>query len=60
MADGITFAVEWSDTLAHDWSAIQVTETLLPGTDNGTPELWKATTSARTNKRFLHLNVSTP
>ena len=60
VADGITFTVEWSDTLGDDWSSSGVTQSELPGTDNGTTLLWKATVPAGSDKRFLHLRVTAP
>jgi autotransporter-associated beta strand protein len=59
--DGVTFEVEWSDTLAPDsWSDAGVTESTL--TDNGTLQSVKATipTSAAIPRRFVRLNVTSP
>jgi hypothetical protein len=42
-ADGFTFAVDWSDALGNDWSVQQVTQQVIPGTDHGNSELWRAT-----------------
>ncbi len=58
MADGITFSVEWSDTLTN-WSATGVTEQLL--NDNGTMQTVKAIIPAGpAAKRFIHLKVTNP
>ncbi len=58
---GMTFAVEWSDTLAtNSWSTAGVTQTIL--TDNGTVQTVMATipTSGSTQGRFARLNVTAP
>ncbi|QTN30773.1 hypothetical protein HZ994_11475 [Akkermansiaceae bacterium] len=58
IADGVTFQVEWSDTLApNSWDNTGVTEGL--PTDNGTTQTVKATMPAGTSgKRFAHLKVT--
>lgn len=60
MAGGVTFAVEWSDTLAAgSWSAVGVSQQVL--TDNGTVQTVKATVAAGAGgKRFVRLNVARP
>ncbi len=61
VADGINFIVEWSDTLGNDWSTAGVTHAAVPGTDNGTTELWKATMPAGSaESRFVRLKVQYP
>ncbi len=60
VADGVAFAVEWSDTLGNDWTPNLVTHAPLPGTDDGTRQLWKASVPAGTNRRFLHLRITAP
>ena len=60
VADGTQFLVEWSATLDNDWSISSVTQSGIPGTDNGTTVLWKATTPAGTDHRFLHLRLTAP
>jgi autotransporter-associated beta strand protein len=60
VAQGLTFTVMWSDTLGNDWSTLGVTQSELPGTDNGTTQLWKAVAPAGSGKRFLHLRVTAP
>jgi fibronectin-binding autotransporter adhesin len=58
MADGITFSIEWSDTLGG-WSAAGVSEQLL--SDDGTVQTVKANIPAGLGtRRFIHLKVSTP
>ena len=55
---GVTFAVEWTDTLAAgSWSTAGVTQQIL--TDNGTAQTIRATVPAGTN-RFLRLKVTSP
>ncbi len=60
LADGVTFAVEWSDTMAPgSWSPVGVTEQILA--DNGTVQTVKATLPAGGNgERFARLRVSKP
>ncbi len=60
LADGVTFTVEWSDTLtAGAWSSAGVTEQLL--TDNGTVQTVKASVAVGAGgRRFVHLRVSKP
>jgi hypothetical protein len=56
---GAAFAVEWSDTLANDWQAAGVSETIL--SDDGTVQQVKATLPAGTaGHRFVHLKVTAP
>lgn len=56
---GTIFAVQWSDTLANDWQAVGVTESIV--SDNGTVQQMKATVSAGGNgRRFLRLKVTPP
>jgi hypothetical protein len=58
LAAGITFTVEWSDTLAPgSWTSIFVTEQIL--TDNGTVQTVKATIPAGTPMCFARLKVTT-
>ena len=59
MAEGVTFAVEWSDTLTSGtWSNVGVTEQVL--TENGTVQTVKASVASGSGRRFLHLKVSKP
>ena len=59
VADGVTFAVEWSDTLGtNSWDNAGVTEQVL--TDNGTVQTVKASVAAGVARRFLHLKISKP
>lgn len=59
IADGITFAVERSDTLGNGWSVQQVTQQVIPGTDNGISELWKATLpKGNAHKRFVRVRIT--
>ncbi len=56
MSDGVTFTVEWSDTLLNDWSTTGVSApTVL--SDNGTVQSMKATLPAGSNRRFVRLKV---
>ncbi len=59
-SDGLTFTVEWSDTLAaNSWSNAGVTEQIL--NDNGIVQSVKATLSAgSSSKRFVHLKITKP
>lgn len=58
LADGVTFAVEWSATLAPgSWSGSGVTEEII--SDDGTVQTFEASIPAgTTGKRFIHLKVS--
>ena len=59
IADGVTFAVEWSGTLGNDWSTFGVAQAVIPGSDNGTIQLWKATVPAGSGpKRFVRLKIT--
>lgn len=60
MADGVTFTVEWSDTLAAgSWTHAGVTEELLD--NDGTKQTMKATVAAGAgDRRFLRLRISIP
>jgi len=61
VAGGVVFAVEWSDTLAGEWSTAGVTHEPVPGGDDGTSQLWKATVPAGSgDKRFLRIHVYSP
>jgi autotransporter-associated beta strand protein len=61
VADGVRFEVQWSDTLANDWSHAGVSHALVPNSDNGTSNQWKATLpNASGQKRFARLFVSQP
>ncbi len=57
-ATGLTYTVEWSDTLAGgSWSSAGVAEVIL--SDNGTTQQVKATLPAGSNgRRFVHLKVT--
>ena len=60
-ATDVTFVVEWSDTLASDWSTSGVSSpTVL--SDNGTTQRIKVTVPAGSGvtKRFVHLRVTRP
>lgn len=60
MASGVTFTVEWSDTLADgSWTASGVAQSMVPGSDNGTTQQWRAAVPAGSQtKRFMRLRVS--
>jgi hypothetical protein len=60
LADGVTFIVEWSDTLMlGSWSNVGVTEQIL--SDNGTVQQVKALVPAGSSgHRFVHLKVTSP
>lgn len=58
-ATDVTFTVEWADDLAGPWSTGGVTQALVPGSDNGVTQQWKATMPAGTNgRRFVRLRVN--
>ncbi len=60
-AAGCLFTVEWSDTLGSDWSDSGVTQSAVPGTDNGVTSLWRATVPAGfPTRRFVRLRVQLP
>ena len=60
-ATDVNFTVEWSDTLGNDWSTVGVTQSLVPGSDNGVTQQIKATMPAGVSgRRFLHLKVTRP
>ena len=60
MSDGVTFTVEWANTLASpSWSVSGVSEQIL--TNNGTLQTVKATLAAGSSgERFVHLKVAKP
>lgn len=59
MADGVTFTVEWSDTLLpNSWSHSGVTEELV--SDNGAVQTVRASVPAGSGRRFAHLKVAKP
>ena len=60
LADGVTFTVEWSDTLLNDWSKSGVSApTVL--SDNGTAQTVKvAVPFGAGGRRFVHLRVARP
>jgi hypothetical protein len=59
LADGVTFTVEWSDTLAAgSWSNVGVSEQVLG--DNGSVQTVRASIPAGADRRFIHLKVSIP
>jgi autotransporter-associated beta strand protein len=59
-ATDVTFTVEWSDDFTT-WSTAGVTQALVPGSDNGVTQQWKATMPAGANgRRFVHLKVTRP
>ena len=60
-ATDLTYAVEWSDTLtAGSWSTAGVTQSLIPGSDNGTTQQWKAVVPSGMTQRFVRLRVIRP
>ena len=60
--DGFVFTVEWSDTLANDWSTVGVTQSLIAGSDTGITEKICASVPIPAGKprRFVRLKVSLP
>ena len=59
IADGVTFTVEWSDSLVTgSWSAAGVSEQIL--SDSGGIQNVTATVAAGVGKRFLRLKISAP
>ncbi len=61
MADGVTFTVEWSDTLAAgSWSTAGVSAPTIRS-DNGVVQVVKVLIPAASGaRRFVHLKVTTP
>ncbi|MCB1210308.1 MAG: DNRLRE domain-containing protein, partial [Verrucomicrobiales bacterium] len=58
-AADLSYGVEWTETLNNlDWSTIGVSLVLVPGSDNGTTQQWKATLPAGTTRRFVRLRVT--
>ena len=59
-ATDLTYTGEWSDNLTT-WSASSVTQTLVPGSDNGvTQQIKISVPSSPSGRRFLRLKVSRP
>lgn len=59
-ATDVTFTVEWSDDFTT-WSTAGVTQALVPGSDNGVTQQWKAIMPAgASGRRFVHLKVTRP
>jgi hypothetical protein len=59
LTDGLSFVVEWSDTLAAgSWTNVGVTEQLL--TNNGTVHTVRASMGAGGPRRCVHLRVFAP
>ncbi len=57
-ATDVTLTVEWSDDFTT-WSATGVIQALIPGSDNGVTQQWKATMPAGVNgRRFVRLRVT--
>lgn len=52
VADGVEFMVEWSSALSDGWSASGVTQSPVPGSNNGVSTLWQATLPAGNGRRF--------
>lgn len=61
-ATDVTYTVEWSDDLgSSELSNVGVTQSLIPGSDNGVTQEWKATMPAGPNgRRFVRLRVTRP
>lgn len=59
-ATDLTFVVEWSDTLGNDWSSAGVTQSMIPDSDNGITQQWKAIIPAAPTRPFTHLKVTRP
>ncbi|MEY3897120.1 MAG: hypothetical protein RLZZ214_2641 [Verrucomicrobiota bacterium] len=60
-ATDVTCTVEWSDTLNNDWSTSNVIQSLVPNSDNGVTQQFKATLPAGPNaQRFVRLRVTRP
>lgn len=62
IGDGVTIAVETSDDLTGgSWRTTGITESIVPGSDNGTTQMWKASIPAGAGpKRFVRLRVLSP
>ena len=58
-ATDVTFTVEWSDDFTT-WSTVGVTQSLIPGSDNGVTQQWKAVMPAGSSRRFTRLKVTRP
>ena len=60
-ATELTYTVEWSDTLANDWSTSGVSAPAILS-DNGTTQQIKVTVPASSGitRRFVHLKVTRP
>jgi autotransporter-associated beta strand protein len=59
MADGVSFTVEWSDTLgAASWSNVGVADQIL--NNNGVVQQVEASVPAGSGKRFVRLRVTRP
>ena len=61
-ATDVTFTVEWNDELSSgSWSIVGVTQSLIPGSDNGVTQQFKATMPAGVNgRRFVRLRITRP
>lgn len=61
-ATDVTFIVEWNDELSSgSWSVVGVTQSLIPGSDNGVTQQFKATMPAGVNgRRFVRLRITRP
>ncbi len=58
-ATGLTYTVEWSDTLTNDWSSADVSAPVVLS-DNGSLQQIKVTVPAGPGARFIRLTVSRP
>lgn len=59
LADGVTFTVEWSDTLAaNSWSIAGVTQQIFA--DTGIVQTVKASVLAGGERRFMRLRIFKP
>lgn len=59
-ATDVSYSVEWSDNFTT-WSTSSITQTLVPGSDNGVTQQIKISVPSNPNgRRFLRLKVSRP
>ena len=61
VADGISFIVEWSDTLGNDWSPAGVVQNQVANSDDGITTTWKAVLPfPSAGRRFVRLRIVGP
>ena len=61
VADGVSFQVEWSDTLGNDWSSSGVVQSQVANSDDGVTTTWKAVLPmSSAGRRFVRLRIVSP